>query len=237
MADPIWVHSREVRVVAITGGTHGNETTGVALARHLLRHPDLAARPSFETKVVLSNVEAIKKNVRYVEEDMNRCFFKKDLADATLTSLEARRAKEINAALGPKGSSSPVADLIIDLHNTTANTGVALMMPPQDALSHAIGAYLLKQDARVRVVNYTAGKSDYPQLPTIGRTHSSWPRSRDLWAARAFLKLFFGGVLSAGGPKTTDRAASAQGTASPLRSARCRGAASTARSSNSRLRF
>ena len=58
---------------------------------------------------------------------MNRCFFKTDLADATLTSLEARRAKEIDAALGPKSSPSPVADLIIDLHNTTANTGVALM--------------------------------------------------------------------------------------------------------------
>lgn len=110
---------------------------------------------------MLTNEAAVKKNVRYVEEDMNRCFFKKDLNDPTLTTLEARRAKEIDAVLGPKGSSSPVADLVIDLHNTTADTGVALMMPPTDELSHAIGHYLITRDDTVRVVNYTAGKADY----------------------------------------------------------------------------
>lgn len=159
----------KIKVVAVTGGTHGNEVTGVALARHLLRHPSFGKRPSFELKVMLTNLASIEKNVRYVEEDMNRCFFKADLADPTLTTLEARRAKEIDAALGPKSSASPVADLIIDLHNTTANTGVALMMPPKDELSHAIGAHLISKDAGVRVVNYTAGKADYPMLPTIGR--------------------------------------------------------------------
>lgn len=168
-SDPIWVHSRPIKVVAIVGGTHGNETNGVALARHLIRHPALAARPSFETKVLLHNLAAIDKNVRYVEEDLNRCYFLKDLADAEKTTLEAKRAKEINASLGPKGSSDPAVDFIIDLHNTTANTGVALMMPPKDDLSHAIGAYLLRHDPSVRVVNFTAGRADYPMLPTVAR--------------------------------------------------------------------
>eukprot|EP00966_Prymnesium_polylepis_P237410 5490738-Prymnesium_polylepis.2 len=158
--DPVWTHSRPVKVVVITGGTHGNEVNGVALARHLLRHPELTKRPSFETKVLFSNLKAIEKNQRYIEEDMNRCFFKGDLADPSKTTLEAKRAKEIDAQLGPKGSADPVADLIIDLHNTTANTGVALMMPPQDELSHAIGAHLLAHDATVRVVNFTAGKPE-----------------------------------------------------------------------------
>lgn len=169
MSDPVWVHSRPIKVVAITGGTHGNETNGVVLARHLIRHAEMAKRPSFETKVLLSNTAAIAKNSRYVEDDMNRCFFRKDLGDTSLTSLEAKRAKEIDAILGPKASASPVADLIIDLHNTTAATGVALMMPPKDTLSHAIGHYLISKDKTVRVVNYTAGKEDYPMLPTIGR--------------------------------------------------------------------
>ena len=158
-----------IKCVAIVGGTHGNEANGVALARHLIRHPDEAKRSTFETKVMLSNHEAIAKNVRYCEEDMNRCFFCKDLVAASLQTKEAKRAKEINMILGPKKSSSPVADLIIDLHNTTANTGVALMMSPKDELSHAIGSYLASKDDTVRVVNWTAGKEDYPMLPTIGR--------------------------------------------------------------------
>lgn len=166
---PVWTHSREVKVVAITGGTHGNEVNGVALARHLLRHPQLARRPSFETTVVFSNPAAIEANVRYVEEDLNRCFLRRDLADPTRRTAEATRAKEINALLGPKGAADPNADLVIDLHNTTANSGVALMMPPQDELSHAIGAFLSTRDPTVRVVNFTAGKEDYPMLPTIGR--------------------------------------------------------------------
>jgi len=101
---------------------------------------------------------------------MNRCFLKKDLADSSkTTTLEARRAKELDALLGPKGAAAPAVDLIIDLHNTTANTGVALMMPPQDSLSHAIGAHLCEHDSTVRIVNYLAGKEDYPMLPTVAR--------------------------------------------------------------------
>ena len=169
MSDPIWVHSRPIERVAIVGGTHGNEVNGVALARHLLRHPELARRDTFETKVLLHNLAAVKKNVRYVEEDLNRCYFLKDLTDSgRKMTLEATRAKEINELLGPKGV-NPHTDLIIDLHNTTANTGVALMMPPKDELSHAIGAHLIAHDPTVRIVNFTAGKPDYPMLPTVAR--------------------------------------------------------------------
>jgi succinylglutamate desuccinylase len=158
-----------IRTVAITGGTHGNESNGVQLARHLLRNPHVAARPSFSTTVMLTNVAAIEANLRYVEEDMNRCFLAKDLADETLTStIETRRAKEINAALGPKGSAD-ATDYIIDLHNTTANTGVALMISPTDELSHQLAAYLCSVDPAVRVCNWTKGLADYALLPTVGK--------------------------------------------------------------------
>ena len=158
MADPPWVHSRNIKRIAIVGGTHGNEAIGVALARHFLRHPELVRRPSFDVDVLLHNLDAIDKNVRYVEEDLNRCYYLKDLNNAERKmTLEAVRAKEVNSLLGPKGS-MPRTDLCIDLHTTTANTGVALMMPPKDELSHAIGAHLLAHDASVRLVNFTAGK-------------------------------------------------------------------------------
>ena len=41
--------------------------------------------------------------------------------------LQALRAKEIDRELGPKNSASPKADFIIDLHNTTSDTGAPTM--------------------------------------------------------------------------------------------------------------
>eukprot|EP00937_MAST-01D_sp_MAST-1D-sp2_P003549 g3549.t1 len=163
--------SSRVQCVAITGGTHGNETNGVYLAKHFMARPDLVDRPSFETVLHLANTHAIKANTRYVDTDMNRCFMLKDLADDTLVDREQARAKELDAMLGPKASMQPKADLIIDLHNTTANTGVALMMAPDDDFAHEIGAHLMKThpEAGVRVVEW-APAADYAMLPSIGRS-------------------------------------------------------------------
>jgi succinylglutamate desuccinylase len=157
-----------VKRVWIVGGTHGNEANGVQLAKHLQRHPELYAHHSFEVNVLLSNVASIAKNSRYVEEDMNRCFYAKDLSDDSLVSLESKRAKEINAIVGPKGD-SPAADLIIDLHNTTADTGHALLFSPRDELSAAIAARLMSIDSSVRVCHWNPNATDYPMLPSVGR--------------------------------------------------------------------
>jgi len=158
--------------VVITGGTHGNESNGVELARHLLRNPSLAARPTFHTQVLLTNTAAIEQNVRYVEEDLNRCFSTEALMGVQET-LEARRAREINAMIGSKSSRSArqtgkPADLIIDLHNTTAATGVALLMAPTDELCHAIAAKLQSEDQSVRICNWSnKPRDDLVLLPSI----------------------------------------------------------------------
>ena len=157
-----------VRRVAITGGTHGNESNSVQLAKHFLRHPDVVQRESFSTTVVLTNTESITRNVRYCDEDLNRCFSLADLADESRTSLEAKRAREINAVLGPKGSEG-ATDYILDLHNTTANTGVAIMCSPHDRLSHALALYLQSKDPTVRLILWNRSAKDYPMLPSVGK--------------------------------------------------------------------
>eukprot|EP00050_Salpingoeca_kvevrii_P006733 m.291297 g.291297 ORF g.291297 m.291297 type:complete len:324 (-) comp12452_c0_seq1:942-1913(-) len=159
-----------VQRVAIIGGTHGNETNGVYLARYFQSSPEVIKRSSFECSVVFSNTAAIENNTRYVETDLNRCFDKADLADESLTLLEQRRAKELDRLLGPKASADPATDFVIDLHNTTANTGVALMMAPTDDFAHEVGAYLQSIDPTVRIVEWNASKDDWPLLPTIGRS-------------------------------------------------------------------
>ena len=163
-----------VQHVLITGGTHGNEANGVYLAKHFLQSPEVATRPSFTTSVELANPAAIAANLRYVDTDMNRCFLLHDLADDSLASgagFEPARAKVINAKYGPKSSGRPSADLCIDLHNTTANTGVALMMAHDDAFAHEIAAHLMSLPigSGIRVVEW-APADDYAMLPSIGRS-------------------------------------------------------------------
>ena len=157
-----------VRRVVIVGGTHGNEATGVAVARALARRPP--APRTFAVDVVLANAAAMARNARYVEEDMNRCFGAAALA-APPATVDARRARELNARIGPKGSAS-AADLVIDLHNTTSASGVALMMHRDDALSHAIGAHLLPRAPRgsaPRRVCEWSDAADHPMLPSVGK--------------------------------------------------------------------
>mmetsp|Transcript_8279 Transcript_8279/g.18163 ORF Transcript_8279/g.18163 Transcript_8279/m.18163 type:complete len:333 (-) Transcript_8279:569-1567(-) len=157
-----------INSVVISGGTHGNEANGVQLAKHLMRHPELCKRPSFETRVILTNTASIKANARYVDEDLNRCFEQRLLDDETRCSVEAMRARELNAELGPKGSTTPACDLIIDLHNTTAATGVALLTASADPVCSAISARLVAIDPSVRICFWKdKPRSEYPLLPSI----------------------------------------------------------------------
>jgi len=126
-------------------------------------------RPSFNTSVLLSNTASVEANRRYVETDMNRCFLLKDLKDSSLQTLEHKRAREIDALLGPKASENPSADLVLDLHNTTANTGFLLLIAPHDDFSHLVGAYLMSKDPEVRICQWI-DKPDWSLLPTVGRS-------------------------------------------------------------------
>lgn len=56
--------------VAVCGGTHGNELSGVFLVRELLRTEE----PPQSVQMVLSNPRAVQQCRRYVDTDLNRCF-------------------------------------------------------------------------------------------------------------------------------------------------------------------
>lgn len=63
-----------LRRVAVTGGTHGNEMSGVCLAQHWLRAPGELQRPSFSAMPVLANPAATAACRRYMDRDLNRTF-------------------------------------------------------------------------------------------------------------------------------------------------------------------
>lgn len=59
--------------IAICGGTHGNEMSGVYLVREMQKlKVDQAGSVSITT--VLSNPLAVDACRRYIETDLNRCF-------------------------------------------------------------------------------------------------------------------------------------------------------------------
>eukprot|EP00941_MAST-03F_sp_MAST-3F-sp1_P005982 g5982.t1 len=166
-------HSK-VNTVAIVGGTHGNELNGIALANYIAENPHLLKDfTSYEVLVLLANPSAIELNVRYCEHDLNRCFKQSLLSNTSneMEKLEMVRAKDIDEVLGPKNSMNPRADFIFDFHNTTSNTGVALMMAPDDDFAHEVGAYLQNVDPSVRIVDWSVlDSSERPLLPSIGRS-------------------------------------------------------------------
>lgn len=117
--------------------------------------------------MLIANKPAIQANSRYVQEDLNRCFTHKALSDTTRNSIEATIAREINQTLGPKGSTTPHTDLIIDLHNTTAATGICLLFHPDDTLCMQIAAFLHTLDESVKVCTWTKNLDDYAVLASI----------------------------------------------------------------------
>ncbi|TCS44014.1 aspartoacylase [Reinekea marinisedimentorum] len=132
-----------IKQVALVGGTHGNELTGIALLRHWREHPDEIARSSFAVETHLANPKANQANRRYLDQDLNRQFHIDDLGDFTLTGYEHNRAKALNSLLGPK--EDPRVDFVIDMHTTTANMGMSLIFNTDDPLVVGMAFYVQQQ--------------------------------------------------------------------------------------------
>ncbi|XP_042298314.1 aspartoacylase [Sceloporus undulatus] len=119
-----------IRRVAIFGGTHGNEMSGVFLVKHWQRQDSTEIqRPGLEVRPFLANPKAAEKCRRYIDCDLNRTFDPEKLGKQLEDNApyEVKRAQEINQIFGPKGSPDAY-DLIFDLHNTTANMGGTLIL-------------------------------------------------------------------------------------------------------------
>jgi len=143
-----------IRNIAITGGTHGNEFTGVYLVKKWQKSPELVQRSNFETITKLMNTQAIKEVRRYVDQDLNRSFGMHDLADDSLDTHEAKLAKTLNDALGKKGSEKPNVDFIVDLHTTTANMGLSIVVSNPSSITWRAISYLCKMEPSLKVYRW-----------------------------------------------------------------------------------
>ena len=70
----------EARRVAIFGGTHGNEMSGVTLVNlWMMNSREEIQRKGVETQPFITNPKAVEKCSRYVDTDLNRAFTTENL--------------------------------------------------------------------------------------------------------------------------------------------------------------
>ncbi|MEH2464488.1 aspartoacylase [Nostoc sp.] len=139
----------QIERVAIIGGNHGNELTGIHLVKRFQQYPNLINRASFETLALLGNLKAIEEGKRYIDKDLNRCFTNQGLQNQQLSSYEDTRAKAIQQILQPQNK--PFVDVIVDLHSTTANMGLSLIFCDLHPFLLRLGAYLSSINPMVKV--------------------------------------------------------------------------------------
>ena len=165
-------HHGLVRKVVVVGGTHGNERIGSALAHKWTNHPELLHRATLESSIaIISNREAVRQNVRFIDEDLNRCFTVEAVSkarsadDPSTLSHELRLVRELDQQLGPKHLGRPgceaieaskrcKSDFIIDAHSTTSNMGLTLIASPADAFALRVAAHIAFRfpDKNIRII-------------------------------------------------------------------------------------
>ena len=158
-----------IKKVAITGGTHGNELTGVYLINKFKKNPKLVQREGFETIIMHNNLKAMQKCTRYIDKDLNRTFKIEDLNDPNKAAYEDVLAKVINAKLGPKGSEHPNVDFIVDLHSTTSNMGLSIVIDEGSKLTWQVAAYLKEMEPRVNIFRWKGDTKDVSFVNSIAK--------------------------------------------------------------------
>ncbi|BAY07064.1 aspartoacylase [Calothrix sp. NIES-2098] len=155
----------KIKRVVIVGGTHGNELTGIYLVKKFERSPHLIQRSSFESLTMIGNPKAYAIGKRYVDTDLNRCFLRQDLENPNLSSYEAQQAKIIYQTFGSQGSQQ--ADFVIDLHSSTANMGLSIILSNENLLNLQLAAYLTTINSKVKILYSTSRNQERPHLDSI----------------------------------------------------------------------
>ncbi|MGB3266236.1 MAG: aspartoacylase [Microcoleus sp.] len=155
-----------IKRVAIVGGTHGNELTGIYLVKKFDRAPQQSiGRSTFETIALLANPKASEIGRRYVDIDLNRCFRQQDLQNPHLSTYEAQRAKAIYHIFSSK--TTPQQNLIIDLHSTTSNMGLTFILASQHPFNLQLAAYLTSVYPRLKLLVSATNNYDSPLLRSL----------------------------------------------------------------------
>ena len=136
-----------IKRVALVGGTHGGEITGVFLVNKFQQSPLQIQRNGIETVTLLANPKAVAMGRRYIDTDLNRAFNRQDLENPLLINYEQSVAKTIARRIEQEK-----IDLIIDLHSTTANMGLTVILRDRHPYLLRLAAHLTQVNPEVKIL-------------------------------------------------------------------------------------
>ena len=139
-----------VKRVALVGGTHGGELTGVFLVKKFQQSSHLIKRHGIETISLIANEKAVVMGTRYIDTDLNRAFNRQELENPQLTNHEQSLAKKIARRIQQEK-----IDLIIDLHSTTSNMGLTVILHDNHPYLLKLAAYLTQINSKVKILQHT----------------------------------------------------------------------------------
>ncbi len=143
-----------IKRVALVGGTHGGELTGVFLVKKFQQFPQYIQRHGIETITLIANEKAVAMRTRYIDTDLNRAFKQEDLENPQLNNYEQSLARKIARRIKEEK-----IDLIIDLHSTTSNMGLTVILCNPNPYLLRLAAYLTEVNPEVRILLYTLQKN------------------------------------------------------------------------------
>ena len=142
-----------IKKIALVGGTHGGELTGVFLVKKFQQSPHLLQRHGFETIAFISNEKAVEVGTRYIDTDLNRAFNSQDLKNPQLINHEQSLAKKISTRIQQEK-----IDLIFDLHSTTSNMGLTLILHGDNPDLLKMAGYLTQTNSKVKILQHKLNK-------------------------------------------------------------------------------
>ena len=145
----------QIKKVALFGGTHGNEITGVYLVKKFLKYPHLIQRSTLEVLPFFSNPKAIELKQRYVETDLNRCFDSENLDNLDNVLYEQLLAKNIHRKIQENQ-----INFLIDLHSTTANMGLTVILSDVNQFHLQLCSYLSLIEPEIKILYYASGQKN-----------------------------------------------------------------------------
>ncbi len=140
---------KPIENVAIFGGTHGNEMTGIYLVKKFLKNPHLLERKTLKVFPFLSNPKAIELSVRYTEIDLNRCFALEDIENLDNILYEQLLAKTIHQKLR-----NNQINFLIDIHSTTSAMGLTIILSDQNDFHLKLCSYLSLIYPELKILYY-----------------------------------------------------------------------------------
>ena len=138
--------SVKIDQVVLVGGTHGNEFLGPYFLEKI-NQTALYKDAPVEVLTLLANPEAFRNSVRFIDHDLNRSF-SKDQLDSEQDSQEIQRAQVIKKQF----DASDKQLFVIDLHSTTSNMGITLIVRDNDPFNLHAATYVQQQMPEIRIL-------------------------------------------------------------------------------------